>query len=376
MLLRIVSKLWFSPYKDQSFRNSQKRLLAIMVFSVAVLIAVGAIFSGFEQAISRWSHTRTKDIVLYSSQNEQHDMVQWLRDQKDIEHVEQYGRQMVSISCKGYVGLSMVIADPQYRHNTVLISPLVLQHIAGCQTLHITGYDLSQIFPIPHTMTVRYKVHTPLGNTAPLIIVSPAVYKALGYSTHNHTMAVVSIAKDNDIHAILSRGPYAHVRTMDMSVWQGDFAKALHSQKIIMWTVLGLILILALFQLKHFLEDIIDHQKLFWALMCLHGVSRRWLSQLFAVFVAGFVIVTIILSIPVGILLAALIDPLIHGIEAVSGYVILDPEFFILDYVPYAVTLWDILVVEGILCVMASFFTYRALRRIYNIDVMLVLRNG
>jgi lipoprotein-releasing system permease protein len=115
---------------------------------------------------------------------------------------------------------------------------------------------------------------------------------------------------------------------------------------------------------------------MFWSLMSLHGVSYGTMVWVFSVFSLGLIVVTVLCSIPLGIMIASSIDPLVHAIESMTNQKILSPEFFVLDYIPYQINLSDIVVVEGLVCVMAIFFTFLALRRLSRVDVMLVVRNG
>ena len=376
MILYIVSKLWFSPYSDYSFRNSQKRLLAIMIFSVSILIAVGAIFSGFEQALQRYTVSGAKEVVLYMPFHEYAQVRKWVEEQPQVQNVVGYGRQMVRIACQNYEGFAMVTTDPKYHNDTALMSPLLFAQVAGCADVTVTGYDLSQIFPVPHEISIRYKVFPGLGGDMPLLIVSSGLYKKLGYNIRQNTMLSFKLPSDKDVRIFMQQGPYGHLHYVDMSQWGNDFAKALHVQKAIMWIVMGLMMVLALFQLKHFLEDVMDHQKMFWSLMCLHGVSHGLMVRIFCLFSAGFVGATMLFSIPVGVAIAAGMDPMIHFVEKLSGHIILDPEFFVLDHIPYHVTVGDIVAIESILAVMAIVCTLYALRGLYKVDVMLVLRNG
>lgn len=376
MLFYILFQLWFSKYKDKTLKKTQRRLLTILILSVSVLVAVGAIFSGFEHELSSQLKSTTKEVVVYDSPENIQKFYDWLEGQPGVTERHKYGQQVIKVACEGRNSMALVLADPNYKHERVLVSPLALKLLKGCgQTLELTSYDLTQLFPMPRTIEVKYSASHQIQTPIPTIIVSPKTYERLGYSADSITHWLsFRVPSNKNVVMWLYRWPSLQI--LDTSQWSEDFSKAIFSQKIMMWLVMGLLLVSALFQLKHVLEDMLNQQSKFWSLMCLHGTSRRWISLLFSLYISGFIFVTVLLSIPVGLVIAYAMNPLVQGVERVTGLSILDPQFFITDHIPVAIAWQDILFIECSVCVMAAIFTFLALRSRKNLDIMKVLRNA
>lgn len=378
MLFYILKRLWFSPYKDITLKKTQRRLLAILVFSVSILIAVGAIFSGFEHEINKSFDSTTKEIVLYDNPEAIDKIYNWLNDQSDVSQVQRYGRQIVKVSCEDRHSMALIMAEPKYKHRKALVSPLLLKMLGDCnESIELVSYDLTQLFPIPTTLKLNFTLANNLPNQIPIIVVSKETYEKLGYNTHDDTQWLsFRVPKNKNVVMWLHYAQHFSSRILDMSQWSHDFTKAIFSQKILMWMIMGLMMLSALFQLKHILEDMLNQQKKFWSLMALHGVSQRWISILFSLYIAGLIAFTVCLSIPLGLLIAYSMNPLVGWIETMTGFLILDPQFFITDHIPVLVSWRDILIIECSVCLMATVFTILALRKRNNLDIMEVLRNA
>lgn len=370
--------MWFSKHKDITLKKTQRRLLAILILSVSILIAVGAIFTGFELELRQSLTSHTKEVVAYGQGEEINQSYQWLKSQSDVTQLQRYGQNIIRTSCDDKQSMALIMTDPKYKHTRALMSPLALKLLGDCSgNITLTSYDLNQLFPIPTPLTLPYTASAHLDNPIPSVIVSPEVFKKLGFNTDNNAMWLsFHVPKNKNVVLWLHHAGWKGLKLLDMNSWHENFSKAIASQKVMMWFIMGLLLISALFQLKHVLEDMLNQQRKFWSLMHIHGISNTWINTLFSLYIGGFIMLTIMLSIPLGISIAYSINPLIHGIEMITGTTVLDPQFFITDHVPVAISMSDILIIETIFCICAALFTLLALRKRQHLDTMKVLRNA
>lgn len=377
MLWYIVSSLWFSRHADSIVKKSRRRLLFVLVFSVSVLIAVGAVFSGFQKEFEAQYQKEHKIWLMYASQARLEAFYEWVKAQEGVVELTRYGGSFVKLTCGDSEGLAWVRVEPNYWHSRLLVNELALHSVAAaCTTsLKLTAYDVSHIFPVAHEVSVPFHVVPMPEVSLPTVVVSPSVSAQLHLKSDALEAIRVGLPKNKNVMMWLHAGGWSDIRAVDMTQWQLDFSQALFSQKVMMWLVMGLMLASAMFQLKHAVEEMLLQQKKFWALMMVHGVSRQHMVSVFSYYVFGYVLVTLALSMPFGFLLAHAMNPLVLWIERLFSVRILDPQFFITDHIPVAWVWMDVFWVESCVCVMACAAVYVALRRSRRWDAMEILKH-
>lgn len=376
VFFRLLGRFWFFSFASFSVRRHQRRLMFLLIFSVAILIATTVIFAGFEQEFSRLTGHH-KRLILYPKQDALK-VYDWLKIQEDVDIQGVYGQRWVEISdLRQRRTPVLVVSDPAYRHQRALGNLALISAIQGAQDIKIHGYDFSGLLPRLRQVPMKVQLSDRFSMIPfPMLVISMQQAKKLGPSEQaDQLWFAIDVPASKNIVLWLRHSPCPEMTFVDVAMWNQDIQKALFSQRLMMSTVFGLLLMASLLQLRHFLEDVLDRQKLFWCLLSVHGVSRAWMMRFYACFAGGLILMAAVFSVPCGLLLAYAVDPCIRGIEWLTQVKILDPALFLTDHIPVSVRWGEIAWIEGFFILSGALIGQRVLRRARAMDVTLVFRN-
>lgn len=143
-----------------------------------------------------------------------------------------------------------------------------------------------------------------------------------------------------------------------------QFLKALEIERIAMFAILLLIIIVAAFNIIASLFMIVKDKTKDIAILRTIGASRLQITSIFIVSGMLVGIIGTFLGISLGLLISYNIENIRHGLEQLSGTRIFDPAIYFLYNLPSHVNLYDVLVIGSIslvLCLLATIYpAYRA----------------
>ena len=151
----------------------------------------------------------------------------------------------------------------------------------------------------------------------------------------------------------------APIRVIDWTETNVNLFKALKTEKIVMFIILGLTIAVAAFNLVSTLVMVVSEKNTEIAILQTLGMTRKKILIVF--FVHGGLIgaAGIIVGVTLGVMLAANVDVIVAGLEQVFHFKILSPDVYYISEVPSELESRDVLIavlVAGCLCLCAPLY--------------------